>query len=755
MRNSIQLLVTLLISTTAGLAHAQTWQPPIGIPAPTFGITQTAPPLPNPWTANVPGFYYVQQGGGNSGNGFPASPRGSIPSSLPAGAVVIVSGTYGVNHSGSPLTLNGTATAPVFIRGVSDSQRATITQKWEVSGSYYVLEYLNATWANSSSNGKLNFSGHHGVVRHSNFRGDTNTGVGGVNPSGNNHVIWNNVIHDMGDVNADFDQDNHCIKIGFGTNTIWIVDNEIARCSGDGIQLGDGGSASQMATLHHIYVGRNNLHSNKQSGVWSKTAQDVIVSQNDIHDHVPSGSSSGQCTGGQYGPTFVWFLFNRMHNCLSGIRFEGDSGFGAAAPERFVIGNVIHAIDGNDDPENPHAAAAITIRGGSRTSIVNNTLWDYQAGIKSPSSGPLFIENNVLGGRNAANNYDVFVEASEQATASTFRNNIVDPDGFRARWASGATAASLAAFQSASGKGQASRQVAPGFVDPAGANFDLLGSSPAIDGGIVNAAYATFQGRYGIDIARDAAGRPRPQSIAYDVGAFEFGGGATSTPPPTTTPPSAARVLQVTPTSLSFSSQVGVTPPSQTLTVANGGGGTLAWTATGSPGVTVSPTSGTGAGAVTVSVNVSGLPEGATARTVTLTSAGAQGSPATVPVTITLRTTSSPPPSSTPPGGSTVTVPLMAPSTVAVGQALNLSSNVTGTGIVAVEFAAVGGPGIGTYTPLGPAVTRNSPATYTFQSAVIPTAAPRGDYRLIARARRANGTFVDSAPVTVRVTGAR
>jgi hypothetical protein len=97
----------------------------------------------------------------------------------------------------------------------------------------------------------------------------------------------------------------------------------------------------------------------------------------------------------------------------------------------------------------------------------------------------------------------------------------------------------------------------------------------------------------------------------------------------------------------------------------------------------------------------------------------------------------------------------MAPSTVAVGQALNLSSNVTGTGIGAVEFAAVGGPGIGTYTPLGPAVTRNSPATYTFQSAVIPTAAPRGDYRLIARARRANGTFVDSAPVTVRVTGAR
>ena len=61
------------------------WTPPIGIPVPPFGITQVAPPLPNPWTSNVSGFYYVREGGTNTGNGYPTNPRNDIPRTLPAG----------------------------------------------------------------------------------------------------------------------------------------------------------------------------------------------------------------------------------------------------------------------------------------------------------------------------------------------------------------------------------------------------------------------------------------------------------------------------------------------------------------------------------------------------------------------------------------------------------------------------------------------------------------------------------------------
>ena len=35
----------------------RSWKPPIGIPAPAFGIDEAAPPAPSPWTASAPGFY--------------------------------------------------------------------------------------------------------------------------------------------------------------------------------------------------------------------------------------------------------------------------------------------------------------------------------------------------------------------------------------------------------------------------------------------------------------------------------------------------------------------------------------------------------------------------------------------------------------------------------------------------------------------------------------------------------------------------
>ncbi|MFN0063314.1 MAG: hypothetical protein ACKVPX_12480 [Myxococcaceae bacterium] len=84
-------------------------------------------------------------------------------------------------------------------------------------------------------------------------------------------------------------------------------------------------------------------HGNKQTGFWTKTAVDVIFSQNLAYDHAPSDSSPlGACMGFQYAPELVWFLFNEMHDCTTGLGSGSDAiAFGQRV---FAIGNVIHDI---------------------------------------------------------------------------------------------------------------------------------------------------------------------------------------------------------------------------------------------------------------------------------------------------------------------------------------------------------------------------------------------------------------------------
>src|SRR4051812_13976623 len=112
-------LATVSLLGTARNVSAQ-WTPPIGIPMPSFGVTEIAPAVPNPWTVSTPGFYYVDQTQASATDtsnayGTPAKPRRTIPWSLPAGSVVELHGTYDTPHT-SPATLvsNGTAARPVF-----------------------------------------------------------------------------------------------------------------------------------------------------------------------------------------------------------------------------------------------------------------------------------------------------------------------------------------------------------------------------------------------------------------------------------------------------------------------------------------------------------------------------------------------------------------------------------------------------------------------------------------------------------------
>jgi len=528
MRTARLIHVLFLVSAggfLAAPAHAQ-WQPPIGIPAPSFGITQTAPAAPNPWTTPVPGFYYVEQklGATNINNpyGTPAKPRITIPNPIPAGSVVELHGFYDVSQT-SPNTILalGTAASPVFIRGASGA-RPIIRRAWEVTGTYFILENLEfAPMADQSTTGSLVVLAptSYMAIRQSELHGTLDDGGMGVeNWNGgvsrvDNVVIWNNFVHDNGDVTATFDQDVHGIHVGSHASYVWVVDNEMARNSGDGIQIN--ASEPFKSTTHHIYVGRNVSHHNKQGGFWVKQAVDVIFSQNVAYSHRPGNSSLGHCLGGQYAPDYVWWIFNRAYDCEFGIALFSDWENGQTT-HQFFVGNVIWNIHNTQPGGNPNddwSPAAITVSGGFERHFVNNTFNDVDSGINIASPvGSVEIKNNIITNLSQANGNHVNIGFGSVASA-------VDHDLFfpTPRVSYDSTKFFLTAAQMAAMKSIAAD---PQFKNPAAADFHIRASSPAAGSGEYSNVYTTFQNRYGVSLLFDADGTRRPQTTTMDMGAY-------------------------------------------------------------------------------------------------------------------------------------------------------------------------------------------------------------------------------------------
>jgi hypothetical protein len=107
--------------------------------------------------------------------------------------------------------------------------------------------------------------------------------------------------------------------------------------------------------------------------------------------------------------------------------------------------------------------------------------------------------------------------------------------------------------------------------------------------------------------------------------------------------------LSVAPLSLSFSGQAGgANPGPQSIQINNTGGGTLSFTASKSQSwLTVSPSSGSAPNTLTASVNIASLQAGSYSDSIQVSAAGAQNSPQTVGVTLTV-SSGSPPSSGAP-----------------------------------------------------------------------------------------------------------
>ncbi|MDH5512400.1 MAG: right-handed parallel beta-helix repeat-containing protein, partial [Gammaproteobacteria bacterium] len=471
--------------------------------------------------------------------GYPAKPRKTMPSSLPAGSVVELSGQIDTDLS---FTAQGTAGNPVFVRGASSASRPKLTASQDINGSYVILE--NIWWGPQNSSDSdigvlISEGNHHIAIRNCEFSG-TSGGAGGIgigswgytgSQSASYIVIDNCNIHDIGDVNASGDQDAHGITVNGSVDNLWVTYNQISYTSGDAMQIE--AQQGRRAKIHHVYYGKNHAHHNKQTGGWVKHATDVIFSQNIIHDHRSGNSSFGQCTGFQYGPEYVWFLFNRIYSCDVGIGLASNDPPGDGV-NAYVIGNVIYDI--HTSTTNPYNSGAIMAYGGNNLHFINNTISDVDSGINLPPGwNSVQIYNNIINNRTKASGYDIYVESNVNGV--TIQNNIFTTSP-RFYW-SGATYSSLSSFISNTGKGQNSLSTDPQFVAATSRNFELQSTSPAIDTGVLHAAYATFKSRYGIDISQDISGGTRPVGVGYDMGAHEFGA--------STVRPSAPAKLQAQP----------------------------------------------------------------------------------------------------------------------------------------------------------------------------------------------------------------
>jgi hypothetical protein len=136
-----------------------------------------------------------------------------------------------------------------------------------------------------------------------------------------------------------------------------------------------------------------------------------------------------------------------------------------------------------------------------------------------------------------------------------------------------------------------------------------------------------------------------------------------------------APVLVVTPAAISHATNVGTATFNDTLRIANGGTGSLSWTAAKAQNqswLTLAKVAGGAPDQIPLTIASSGLTAGTHADTIVVTASGASGSPARIPVTL------------------TVSQPLLAVSPTSVQDSASVSSSVQHTATLQITNAGSG-----------------------------------------------------------------
>jgi hypothetical protein len=532
MRRVIPLLFVLAgVGTLTGQAPVvpNPWTPPVGIPTPTFGVTQTAG-APTHYVDNT----HPSTTDTSNPNGTPTRPRRTIPTTLEAGSVVEVrGGPY--PQAAATWTWNGTASSPVFIKGVNRPVFQGIETQMYYRGSYFIVDGLVFDDVKFAAREEP----HHYAFRNNEIRNWSGSPGGLMAVSGSQDaVILGNHIHHNGDTSGTTEFDMIGVVASTGSLRIWIVDNHIHNIGGDSVRVGTNPVAPEPRA-QFLYIGRNEFHDNGENGLDIKQCRDVIVSENLIYNLKDSVSSSGEAIVTHYDAERVWIVNNRIHSALRGVVSTGALGY-------YVVGNLIWNIhEPNFSSTSMSNGHGIMHRATPNPIVVNNTVWDADHGISQDGNSPAEFVNNIIGNVSASGHH-LGWGSTTSASASTVRN-ILYGSGVRIAWGGTTTYTSIESFMSAQGKGQGSLSADPRFGT---GSLMIMPDSPAINagyatsGGTPHPLFALFELTYpgAGGIARDITGTLRPTAGSqWDIGADEQGGALTM---PAPVPPANLRIIR-------------------------------------------------------------------------------------------------------------------------------------------------------------------------------------------------------------------
>jgi len=478
---------------------------PIGIPTPSFGYDYP--------TADADPTIYVDNTNpacDNAGAGTAATPlcdlfRGGTSVTYEAGDVVhILGGPYSIAGDYS-LTFNGTSDDPVLVLGqgaeriLHDGNGERVDFDW--NGSYAVIQNLAF----------FHKTRHRVLGDHLAF-----DDVSVTNPP-DAFIAFNPVVglsgHDLllrnceiGNNRRDNDTDSHGINANAGSYNLWILDSHLYNNNGDSFQ---GCHQCFEAPPHHVYIGRNLMHDDRENAVDLKTIADVVISENTMFNYGNSATSGGDAMvigsngfddATNQGPRRTWVVANRIYDSANGIRIEGSE-------DVWVIGNHISNV-----------TRGLQIDQKTHRDIVaaSNTIVGVEDGINAWGCNPtsLWVANNLI-----LDASDRQVDLSDcGGDVLTLANNLFwDADGSMAvRTGDGnhTDVAALDARPYSSGSLSADPMLDADGVPQSG--------SPAIDAGTaLDTLYAAFNTAFGAAIAFDRLATPRPSGTAEDIGAYE------------------------------------------------------------------------------------------------------------------------------------------------------------------------------------------------------------------------------------------
>lgn len=471
-------------------------------------IQIAVPDLPSPWSSNTTGYYYVEAGGTNSGNGYPADPRGSLPTTPSAGDVIVLNGA--LNNASSTFTWNGNSSTPVFFVGASDDPDTDYMSRTSgdgivFAGSYTIIKNIGfENGAGSPSDGVMFFSGSFQAL----IGGSVNdlagfrSGFSSLCAPGDDHTLFYNcTIGPCGDWTEDTmgDNDFHGIKV-FGDDH-WIIDCTFTQIQGDGVQISNEGGGADPTSAQRIWCAGNTLTQCHQTGLWTKDATDIIFSQNSCVDNFDGNNNSTNAAyGGQGDYRNLWILSNFSQLNGEGVKLASTDGSDSDA---YVIGNLI--ID--QDPQNAPDSGGfnnwgIVGRNGGETHVYFNTLHNIEGGISTLGTQNFVYGNfidepgtydHLLTNDSVTNDYNFFRGSSASLTGTTAGSNDITSN-------------------------------TPGFVNEAADDFEPDTGSALIDvvpDSVVEGVFDLFLSRYGIDIRKDYFGNARPVNTTHDIGAIE------------------------------------------------------------------------------------------------------------------------------------------------------------------------------------------------------------------------------------------